>query len=609
MIIPREQLELVVQKRKIGEVTNWFREHFHTSSLKSYIARSPLLIIQGPTGCGKTSVLKLISKELKIPIKEYSETTDTTAIQYDMAHAFNEEDHTNLSQSYDRRKAIRFEQFVINCIRFNTLYPVSDDPQPPSADSEFESDDDFPTLSKPPPPPSGGGVIIHVETLLSFARSQRILIQSLIRLLKSIKELSRRAPRRVAIVFEHLDCDREIISLPTKFKTTLGIQTIKFNPITRDNMRKFAENTLKMRYNLSIDKDTVDQLVANSDGDLRACLNSIEMSNNPTCKFNNVFMSVSDNELMPLQNLQVAKRQRLNPDHFKLNSSLMRDTTRSVNFFHVLGKIFYQKRIYPLVETNKRYRSIDRPYPTENSTESIVDRLDVSPCNLIAWLHHHYYKFCHEFSIEKASTFLEHLSDIDTFSINSTQSSQFYEKHTVLDQIQLYSSIESTVFSLYEDQSISARQKKDKKANQVGYLVKSSIESSSINGNGQLYSFNKPTSLSLSKLVEDHKALLECCAIRLRKDSASSLETTRVLLDYLPYFKQMSQNYALKMSGLKKEDHDKTKSSLFEDERVIELTSILDKLELDSKLDYDAQHEKLLQMIEEFKELEIERMI
>lgn len=599
-----EQLELVVQKKKIAEVRSWFQTHFTSASHAEYIARSPIVIFQGPTGCGKTSVLKCIANELKLSIKEYSETTDTTAINYDLNKTFSDEERENLSHSINSRKAHKFEHFVIYSLRYNTLYPPNDFDE---AGSEFDSDEDCVPLpgARPPPTPLNG-LVIHVETPLSFARSQRILINSICRIIKTIREVSKHTLRRIAVVFETLEGEGESICLPSKVKSSLLIQTIKFNPVTKANMKKLVEFAIKDYKNIVLDKDAVEQLVNDCDGDIRACVNTIKMLCNKSTnsRVSGVINGNNlSNEFYPPIVMPFNKKQKISHEKAKqieLKAGLMRVNTKSLNFFHVLGKIFYQKRLYPVL--NDQQTTGYRP-KTENSTEYLASMVDVEPKNLKAWLHQHYYKFCHKTNIAKAALFLENHSTVDTISLDSLQTSQFYEIHHTLDQIQTHLAIESTVYSLYEDQSNSIIKPSHRKTpNDHGMLVKSSVGSyNSTPNSSDLYSFTRPVTMILPKLVEDYKALLNCGTSRLIESTKICLDPVKVLVDYVPYLNEMCNSWALiqsKYRGIRSQN-DLQRPTIFEDDNLCRIFKTLNSFDTQQETDLENRHDQLTEMIEE----------
>lgn len=614
-------MDLVVQKKKLDEVYSWFKHHFIDSTQQEFINKCPVVIFQGPTGCGKTTSLKWISEKLKVPIKEYSETTDTTAINHDVSHATRGEDKPISSQSIDRRKALKFELFITNSLRFNTLYSNTEDLSN-GADSEFDSDDGFPIdfESKSRPKPKVSGVIIHLESPLSFARNQRIMIQTLHKILKIIKELSKVLSRRIAIVFETLEGESETIILPNRFKQSVGIQIFKFNPITRANMKKFIEYQMKSFKNIVLDKDTIDQLINDCDGDLRACNNTLQLICQRPSKSNlhggikNIHVNQYISNELSLFHNPAAKKQKLYHDKVKqvrLNPSLMRDGTRSLGFFHGLGKIFYQKRLYPEFYdskhrlTSKSNSQHDRPYPTENNSEYLADMLGVGPTNLLAWLHQHYYKFCDDSNIDKAATFMDFLALTDTVSLNSTQTTQFYESHSLSDQIQTILAIESTVFSLYTDQSKSCESSHKKVSTDRGTkILKSSVDNSSMSTNGnKFYSFTKPASLSIGRLVGVNQALLDCFVNRLAEISPLRATAADVGIDYLPYLEKISENWqAMSPKSRLEYLNDGALHPIFDHEISLKILQAFLNYEGSQIQDFDLQHEKLLELVERIEE-------
>lgn len=604
-MILREQLELVVQRKKIDEVHKWFRDHFIDSSKDQYVTRCPFLIIQGPPGCGKTSTLRYVANQIGIPILEFCETTETIYINHDLNESSNFREAED--RSHDRWRAAKFERFVEQKLRFVPL------PEPlpiaPSADSEFdiESDEELPASIRPrlksiPVEQKPSGIIIHVEASLTFAKSQKILMSTMANIIKTFKQLARFGPRRAAIVFENFDCGREVVSLPTKFKQAIGLEAIKFNPIIKANMKKFIEFKLRNYQNIVLDKNTAELLVNDCDGDLSACLNSLEMMSSKMRNHSNISLGMYNDILTPLNNCQVSKRQRFNPERFQLNASLMRDVTRSCGFFHLLGKILYQKRLYPdgALNKNRKYRSIDRPYVPENSTEYLSAGLYIDPKILLTWLHQHYPKFCGPTNIDKASSFLGHLSDTDTISINSMQSSQFYEMHHIIKQQQMNLALEFTTFSLYEDQSALVKSSHKKvHTNQGTFIVKSSVESSLSSINGELYSFSRPDCLSMSKVIEDRQTILKYLSDKILKDDLSCTDPTKILVDYLPYLSIMSDAWSERSNYPQSNGN----ALLNKNNEASKLIKMLENLEITSpNTDFDVQHEMLSELIETVEE-------
>lgn len=612
MTLTRTQLELVVQKKKVDEVYKWFRDHFVNSSTQQYIARCPFLVIQGPTGCGKTSTIRFVANQIGIPILEFSETSDLIHIDFGMREDTNPRDIDDKNRSWDRRKALRFQRFVEEKARF---VPLSDqEPIAPSADSEFDIETDeemtYPSLKGNSKEKKPCGIIILVEEALSFFRSQKLLMSTMTTILKSLREMASYGPRRAAIVFENFDSEREIVSLPNKFKVALGLEIIKFNPITRANMKKFIEFKLRYYQNIALDKNTVEALINDCDGDLNACLNSLQLMDVKLENQWNVITNLNNGSLTTMRSFQNNKRQRLNPDRFKLNADLMRDVTRSCEFFHLLGKIFYQKRLYPDCPSiaTKKHRPIERPYAPENSTEYLSSRLPINPGTLLVWLHQHFLQFCGPTNINKAALFLDYLSDTDTISIDSLQSSQFYEIRPIIDQQQINLALEFTNFTLYEDQSATKKTSHRKVHTEKGsFIVKPSVESSSSSGGfGDLYSFKRPDCFILFKVVEDRQRILRHLTDRVMKDELSRTDPSKVIMDYLPYLSAMSDISAGMPNHSQTNGFTNHTQMTIDNNGAQELIKILVSLEQDpaslGNEEYAVKHEKLSEIVDRIEE-------
>lgn len=603
--LTRSELEIVVQKKKITEVHSWFKEHFDICTKEEYMTRCPIVIIQGPTGCGKTSTIRWIANELNVPIKEYNELTDTTAINLGLSK------HLNDVDGVERRRAMRFEHFVVNNIIYNPLYQDNSS----QADSEFDSDDDFDMnynsyVQRPPPPKSG--VIIHVENPLGFGKTQRLLTQTLQRLVNIVRDLAKTNLRRVAIVFESLEGECETVVLSNRVKQSMNIKTIKFNPIIKTNMKKLVESLMRHYKHIAIDKDVLEQLISDCDGDIRACLNTLQLICNKSSirkHMNGNYRANGEHTalhmLSPKQLIRDIKRVKIDHNHdinksVALNTYMMRDS-RSVGLFRALGKIFYQKRLYPDLDAlptgHNRPRSIDRPFQTENSTEELADMIDVESTDLLSWLHQHYYKFCKDSRIEKAALFLENLTTVDTINMTSTLSSQFYESQSILDSIQTHTAIEATVYSLYEDQSrVSKRTQKRIQMDNKIYIVKPSVESSKQDAANNFYSFKKPNSMNVNRLRGDFRTVLDACVSSLAERYAIGRDSRSVLVDYVPYLSQIGQLVRKASPGSRMAYPN---GNIDKDSKLSRIIEILDDMKVDMEPDFDARHERLLEFIDE----------
>lgn len=574
---------MFVPEKKFIEIKSWFLDHFKNTNQREYIRRSPFVVFWGPTGCGKTTTLQRIGNELDLSIKEFSETTDTSLIQFEL--------RGGPVSNLDKRRSLILESFVISNLRYETLY--ADEPRDhDDAADEFDEDDDFippirieEIVKRKKRTPKG--LIIHIESPLTFGRSTPVLIQCLRKLRKTINEISRQTPRRVAIVFEAVDGNDYIMSLSSCVKQSLDITILKINPVTRANMKKFIEMELG-RYNYRLpDKDTLEQLIDDCDGDVSACKNTLSLLCDQSPLWQCHHLSNPGGGIA----IPASKRQKVEGKKLSIHPKLMRDISKGSGFFHILGKIFYQRRFYPLPNpySSRVIRSIDRPYEAENTTEHLVNQVDSESTKLNAWLHQNYTKYCEANDIEKAALFMENLSFVDTLSLDSTQSTQYYESHKSIDLTQKHVAIESTVFSLYKDESKTTKKSNDKKViNKKGQtlILRSSVASNwMMKTDNIVHGFSKPTSLMISKLSEDHQNLLDRLSLKMTRLYDRPYEQSNLLLDYAPYMKILSDKGAFRP--------DPSQGNL---RAVIEEVQ---RIEEPSDVDYDQKHETLLDLIDQ----------
>lgn len=593
-IMVQEKKFSVVPEKKFHEIKSWFEEHFEKCDRRNYSKRSPFVVLHGPTGCGKTTTLERIASELKLSIKEYSETTDTSLYQLELKGV--------AVDCIDKRRSLLFENFVITNARYESLYADHKEDEDDAA-AEFDDDDDFiaPILtrkSKSPP----RGVIIHIESPLTLARSTPVFIQCLRRLKKIIKEISFQTPRRVAIVFEAVEDGDHVMSLPSRVKLSLGIQVFKLNQVTRANMKKVIELELKKYNFLNPSKDILEQLIDDCDGDVSACKNTLRL----LCR-----QSHSSNVITKFTStpLKLSKKQKTDHDRvgtLTIHPSLLRDISRGSNFFHILGKIFYQKRFYPESTNGFRTpRDIDRPFRTENTTENLVNQVESETKKLNAWLHQNYQKFCAPNDIEKAALFMDNLSLVDTMSLDSTQSTQYYENHRFIDMIQKHLAIESTVFSLYKDESKSKKstEKRIRVDNGRLMILKSSVytDSNMRVDNGH-QGFAKPTGLMISKLSEDHQALLDRFSSKMTQIFGRPYEQKNLLLEYAPYMKMLLDKYPMPSgkSVLRYTLRPSIEAPLWAgNEHLQTIIEEIQKIDESHETDHEHRHETLMNLIDQ----------
>ncbi|CEP08975.1 hypothetical protein [Parasitella parasitica] len=169
--------------------------------------------------------------------------------------------------------------------------------------------------------------------------------------------------------------NRHIDILPTELTTDLRVRQIKFNPVTKANMTKALKYILAQE-EASIEKETLEDLIEKSDGDIRATINNLQFE---------CLHELKSKKKVP------AKKKSTDKAPFD-------DKLGPLSLFHALGKVLYAKR---------------NPSGTyESKPEHILAKLPVDNDMFISYLHQNYSEFFDD--MESCSTLLGYLSDADT---------------------------------------------------------------------------------------------------------------------------------------------------------------------------------------------------
>nr|XP_025837765.1 cell cycle checkpoint protein RAD17 isoform X2 [Vulpes vulpes] len=119
---PETQHELAVHKKKIEEVETWLKA--------KVIERQPkqggsILLITGPPGCGKTTTVKILSKEHGIQVQEWSNPILPDFQKDDFKEIFNPESSFHVFP-YQSQIAV-FKEFLLRATKYNKLQMLGDD--------------------------------------------------------------------------------------------------------------------------------------------------------------------------------------------------------------------------------------------------------------------------------------------------------------------------------------------------------------------------------------------------------------------------------------------------------------------------------------------------
>ncbi|XP_054411222.1 cell cycle checkpoint protein RAD17 isoform X3 [Pongo abelii] len=378
---PETQHELAVHKKKIEEVETWLKAQVLERQPKQ---GGSILLITGPPGCGKTTTIKILSKEHGIQVQEWINPVLPDFQKDDFKGMFNTESSFHMFP-YQSQIAV-FKEFLLRATKYNKLQMLGDDLR---------------TDKK----------IILVEDLPNqFYRDSHTLHE----VLRKYVRIGR-CPL-IFIISDSLSGDNnQRLLFPKEIQEECSISNISFNPVAPTIMMKFLNRIVTIEANKNggkitvPDKTSLELLCQGCSGDIRSAINSLQFSS-----------SKGENNLWPRKKGMSLKsdavlsksKQRKKPDRVFENQEVQAIGGKDVSLFlfRALGKILYCKRA-SLTE-------LDSPRLPSHLSEYERDTLLVEPEEVVEmshmpgdlfnlYLHQNYIDFFMEIDdIVRASEFL-----------------------------------------------------------------------------------------------------------------------------------------------------------------------------------------------------------
>ncbi|XP_047411524.1 cell cycle checkpoint protein RAD17 isoform X1 [Sciurus carolinensis] len=347
---PETQHELAVHKKKIEEVETWLKAKVLERQSKQ---GGSILLITGPPGCGKTTTIKILSKEHGIQVQEWINPVLPDFQKDDLKDIFNFESNFHLFP-YQSQIAV-FREFLLRATKYNKLQMLGDDLR---------------TDKK----------IILVEDLPNqFYRDSH----SLHEVLRKYVQIGR-CPLTFIISDSVSGDNNHRLLFPKEIQEECSIANISFNPVAPTIMMKVLNRIVTIEANknggkiILPDKTSLELLCQGCSGDIRSAINSLQFSSSKG--ESNLWPRKKGVSLKSDAALSKSKRVK-KPDRVFENQEIQAigGKDASLFLFRALGKILYCKRA-PLTE-------LDSPRLPSHLSEYERDTLLVQPEEVVEMSH------------------------------------------------------------------------------------------------------------------------------------------------------------------------------------------------------------------------------
>ncbi|KAG4303667.1 hypothetical protein PCK1_000185 [Pneumocystis canis] len=378
--------DLAVSKKKVNEI-----RHYLSIALK-HDSEKKLIILMGPAGSGKTSVINVLSREMGFEILEWRNPmhllTGNTGLDY-------------------QSLVSKFENFLLISKRYSSLdFGVPKD----SSNTKVILIEDLPNIytSSYDTPNKENDFQLAILRYILSSRNKYPLVLIITEL--DFKEFEETNSRKIQGLHMRSLLGKAIIE-------SEKVIQINFNPITKASLQKSINKIIDIecRYSKKPDSELIESIISSSSGDIRSALNTLQfiigiISKNPEISPKYEGLLQKDNMESKLSKEQI----------LLINSITNRDST--LGLFHAIGKVIYNKRIGDSLDDKPQnissknclpfYLKAYERRPLKMNPDDILNTISVDYDTYILALHHNYLESCN--NIKHADFILFSLSYSDT---------------------------------------------------------------------------------------------------------------------------------------------------------------------------------------------------
>ncbi|GJJ78629.1 cell cycle checkpoint protein [Entomortierella parvispora] len=433
---PTNVSELAVHPKKIAQVREWLEKYTAAKNPPGETGGA-ILVLTGPAGSGKTTVLRMLAKEMDLHIVEWiNSVNENNIIQRPGLPGQDSWRSSTVDGEYIPVMRA-FEEFFARAHRFQPLQTqgdsgISNSPSSFSRASPFGKRKNIILIEDLPPVTAYASRKIFQDTISKFSssggnRSSAVLVIIISDVFsKQSTELlfaSTHESREPALTIRTLLPANLLTRIDSGKNQLSSIKEIKFNPVAVTIQKKALKSLVDEEFRGSSsaympDTAEIAQLIDIHDGDLRATINALQF----LCLLKTKERKRLQDAALKLQEDQAGFGAAIGggPD---LENIQIQGQDSSLGLFHAVARVLYNKRDWSkppatfdrdIVKIPPHAWSKQRPPLLFNPEKDVVEKLPIELDLYTLMLHQNYGR--HLNTIEECSTAMEYLCIADQFS-------------------------------------------------------------------------------------------------------------------------------------------------------------------------------------------------